>query len=1364
MSASAVVVVERIENLCVIGWAADRASAKPLPVTLRIDNTEVATVVYREPRVDVATSLGAPVANFGYRLALPPEVWQAGGQSLRTLVVVAGDQMQAVFDPRPLWSHVQAIVALPFSPARVQAAQLGLIHHAATRPAWPPEHFAALRQAARQVQAHIELCHQGMCQGKVLVDGAAQGALSLHAPDGSDLGAAVLYLPRSDGQALGVEPFDQGFVIDIPPTVWRWADAQGDVCLQLHAEGEAVDDALVHWRPTDVLIDLVALHAAGMDSPGAQRTLLHLLSHVEAAKLWPQLHGTLRQWLSDQAALFGLADWLAASAYPPPLRDERDPLSQALHDRLRALNAAWLSDDADACVAVADAALAATKPGSALRHELVLAILPQMCAIDRYAALRPWLDASRLRELATTSDNWALSLVLPEAAASADYILATAVTRRLHTASGWLNTECVAAAVRTLATQWPDTPEARTQATEWLLALVTLLRTYGADFWGRGPDSHLIAAQVTLLRLADRLPADQAEHLTATALQAHGLTPEFWAAMQRQWPQSTTWPMALRAAHTTWLRAVARWCSGDDAQALITLAELTPLATWPAAATWARMALSRSAGALDAEALVAVGNQAAFWGTTEALRLAAHPAPLDAAATLDAPLSGLRAHIQAVADVAPARDAGLVTLWLRALSDLTPVPEASTLRTLAVHDGGCSAALAAWLATVWSGTATGNAAPALAHARELWHTAWAANVDETTAHPPQPLVAAALAAQHLAPLQSLATAWTAMLASQAPALWAAVQPPAQPRLTVTNPLYATLVVVISQHSRLDATLARIRATWGPHLNARGLSWLVAVGEGNGSMQDGVLALAASDAPEHRPHKALALLDWVLAHTQASHLLCLDDVSDLAVDAWLDTQPHLTHHYHGRAVRLTVGELDRRGHQREAISEVARHSLDTSPEPSVYADGRTGWCLSRWAMAAVQRLRATPAGAQLTRGAYLADKLIGDLAAAAGLVLSNQGLAVAVRSCPGAQAAAVNTGAPTFDPGAFSPTLICHRESNPVARAPGLSPRYLWPCDAPPVLNAFAPANALELLSPAARAHTWANSAPMVVAVMRNERLMLPHFLAHYRAQGVRHFVLVDNLSDDGTRELALAQEDVLLYSAATPYRDAHYGVAWQQAVLAAHGHGRWSVLVDLDELLIYPDCETRPLAAWLATADAEGADAVRTVMIDMYPEGDLADADLARQAPFEAAPWHDRQPLLDWHLGSGRFSNGRTQLSALRHRLAPGAAPNFFTAQKIALLRHQPWMRLSDGLHDVAGVTPARGGACLAHFKYHADFARKVHEEVRRRQHFNDAEEYRRYQAMLAEAQPRLFDAAHAVRYHGSAGWAAWMTAGDNDD
>ena len=34
--------------------------------------------------------------------------------------------------------------------------------------------------------------------------------------------------------------------------------------------------------------------------------------------------------------------------------------------------------------------------------------------------------------------------------------------------------------------------------------------------------------------------------------------------------------------------------------------------------------------------------------------------------------------------------------------------------------------------------------------------------------------------------------------------------------------------------------------------------------------------------------------------------------------------------------------------------------------------------------------------------------------------------------------------------------------------------------------------------------------------------VLPHFLAHYRGLGVGCFVMVDNLSDDGTREYLLA--------------------------------------------------------------------------------------------------------------------------------------------------------------------------------------------------------------------------------------------------
>jgi len=269
----------------------------------------------------------------------------------------------------------------------------------------------------------------------------------------------------------------------------------------------------------------------------------------------------------------------------------------------------------------------------------------------------------------------------------------------------------------------------------------------------------------------------------------------------------------------------------------------------------------------------------------------------------------------------------------------------------------------------------------------------------------------------------------------------------------------------------------------------------------------------------------------------------------------------------------------------------------------------------------------------------------------------------------------------------------------------------------------------------------------VVAVARNERVLMPHFLAHYRRLGVSHFVLVDNLSDDGTREYLLEQPDVVLYSADTEYRHSHYGVAWQQAVLAAHALGKWVVLADIDEFLVFEGCEDRPVADWLRAQAAAGHDAVLTMMVDMYPPGDLADADFSTQAPFDAAPYFDKQPLVPWLMGSGCFSNGPTYLSGLRHRLIPDSAPNLYTAQKVAVLRYQPWVRLSEGLHYAANIQVSTQRACFCHFKYHAGFKAKVHAEIARRQHFNGAEEYRKYLAMVAEGGQPLHHPALSVRY-----------------
>ena len=64
----------------------------------------------------------------------------------------------------------------------------------------------------------------------------------------------------------------------------------------------------------------------------------------------------------------------------------------------------------------------------------------------------------------------------------------------------------------------------------------------------------------------------------------------------------------------------------------------------------------------------------------------------------------------------------------------------------------------------------------------------------------------------------------------------------------------------------------------------------------------------------------------------------------------------------------------------------------------------------------------------------------------------------------------------------------------------------------------------------------------------------------------------------------------------------------------------------------------------------------------------------------------------------------------------------------------------------------------LAHFKYHRGFRAKVEEEVARRQHYNDAEEYRKYRALWAEARGIMFDPAVSRRWVDSHSFAgiAW--------
>ena len=154
----------------------------------------------------------------------------------------------------------------------------------------------------------------------------------------------------------------------------------------------------------------------------------------------------------------------------------------------------------------------------------------------------------------------------------------------------------------------------------------------------------------------------------------------------------------------------------------------------------------------------------------------------------------------------------------------------------------------------------------------------------------------------------------------------------------------------------------------------------------GNWRGDVLALPVSDAYEHLPAKTLAMIEWVATCTDFQHLLKIDDDCHLAVEAFVRRSVHAAHPLPGTPPpHRNEGDTDRIWAPRPGSrSSLGASSIDKSPEPSTYADGGAGYCLSRLAMTEVVKACRTQAGAQLSRSAFMEDKLLGDLLALCGI--------------------------------------------------------------------------------------------------------------------------------------------------------------------------------------------------------------------------------------------------------------------------------------------------------------------------------------------------------------------------------------------
>jgi len=257
---------------------------------------------------------------------------------------------------------------------------------------------------------------------------------------------------------------------------------------------------------------------------------------------------------------------------------------------------------------------------------------------------------------------------------------------------------------------------------------------------------------------------------------------------------------------------------------------------------------------------------------------------------------------------------------------------------------------------------------------------------------------------------------------------------------------------------------------------------------------------------------------------------------------------------------------------------------------------------------------------------------------------------------------------------------------------------------------------------------------LLFATMRNEAVRLPFFLAHYRRLGIGHFLIVDNGSTDGTIEALRNEPDVSLWQTAASYRAARFGMDWMNWLLMRYGRRHWCLTVDADEILIYPDWESRPLQALTADLEARGTRFMAAMMLDLYPKGPLSQGGYrSGEDPAEALNWFDA------HGYSYEYQEKYRNISIrggprMRHFFAdrPEFAPHL---HKTPLIRWNPrWCYLSS-THTALPRRLNRGfdarlglpTGVLLHTKFLDQIIEKSREEKTRGEHFTHSERYQTY-------------------------------------
>ena len=216
-------------------------------------------------------------------------------------------------------------------------------------------------------------------------------------------------------------------------------------------------------------------------------------------------------------------------------------------------------------------------------------------------------------------------------------------------------------------------------------------------------------------------------------------------------------------------------------------------------------------------------------------------------------------------------------------------------------------------------------------------------------------------------------------------------------------------------------------------------------------------------------------------------------------------------------------------------------------------------------------------------------------------------------------------------------------------------------------------------------------------------------------------------------ELVLQQPDAHLFSASGSYARSQCGMQWIRHLLHRFGSGRWCVLADADEFLVYPQMERVGLKELCAYLDARRLEGLTCLLLDMYSDQPIRDTVYASgRNPLEVCPFFD--PASHYEK---RWLGEQWLLGGVRHRMFDVEA----CLQKASIVKFSPSRYLFIGYHRVWHARLAPMFGAVLHFKFFSTFYESAKREAARGEHWNNAGQYKKYWEVLQSlprSDPRL--------------------------